>query len=361
MMNLFSRRSKRPQPGDQTPQLTVSQRNQFLTPSSPTGGLPYRTYDQMMGDSMVQTALTIKRLGVLASEWSVVPVGSSAEAKRRADFVREAFERMEGSPTTLLNQAMDAFAKGWSVQEKVYEAGAGRLWLKAVRAKDPSLFGLKVNRYGQVESLVLQIPSEPSVALDRAKFVLYANRVSYADPKGRSDLDAAYRHWQAKQDLLAAWKLHLSRFAMPTVLGRFQRGLAAEDRESILTALTNLQQNDAIVFPSEIEVSTLGGQKEAGDGFLSAIDFHNREIARAVLGQTLTTDEGRRVGSLALGKVHLQVLLLQLDAVRRELADSVMTEQVIRPLVELNFGPGPVPRFQFDQTANDVFANGKLG
>ncbi|MFX8653262.1 hypothetical protein ABTM19_21270, partial [Acinetobacter baumannii] len=80
------------------------------------------------------------------------------------------------------------------------------------------------------EGLQLQMPGEPTIALDRAKFVLYANRANYADPKGRSDLDAAYRHWLAKQDLLNAWKFHLSRFAMPTVLGRFQRGLATEDR-----------------------------------------------------------------------------------------------------------------------------------
>jgi len=309
---------------------------------------------------MVQTVVTIKRLGVLACDWTVKPNGSTAEAKRRAEFVRAAFDRMEGSPATVLSQAMDAFVKGWSVQEKVYEPAAGKLWLKSVRAKDPSLFGLKVDRFGRVEGLHLQVPGEPILALDRSKFVLFANRGSYADPKGRSDLDAAYRHWQAKQELLDAWKFHLSRFAMPTVLGRFQRGLAAEDRESILSALTNLQQNDAIVFPSEIEVSTLGGQKEAGEAFLSAIDLHNREIARAVLGQTLTTDEGRRVGSLALGKVHLQVLMLQLEAIRRELADTVMTEQVIRPLVEMNFGPGLVPRFEFTQVAADVFATGKI-
>lgn len=360
-MNLFNRKPKPPKPGEQTPQLTVAQRSQLLTPSAPTGGLPYRTYDQMMGDSMVQTVLTIKRLGVLAAEWTVEPSQPTAEARKRAAFVLDAFERMEGSPTTVLAQAMDAFAKGWSVQEKVFEPAAGKVWLKAVRAKDPSLFGLQVDRFGQVEQLLLQIPGDPTVKLDRAKFVLYANRASYADPKGRSDLDAAYRHWQAKQDLLSAWKFHLSRFAMPTLLGRFQRGLAADDRDHILTALTNLQENDAIVFPNEIDVSTLGGDKEPGDAFLSAIDFHNREIARAVLGQTLTTDEGRRVGSLALGKVHLQVLLLQMDAVRRELADTVMTEQVVRPLVELNFGTGPIPRFKFAQAASDVFATGKLG
>jgi phage gp29-like protein len=66
------------------------------------------------------------------------------------------------------------------------------------------------------------------------------------------------------------------------------------------------------------------------------------------------------VGSLALGKVHLQVLLLQISALRRELADTVMTEQIIRPLIELNFGPGPIPRFEFEETRLEAFATGRL-
>ena len=93
---------------------------------------------------------------------------------------------------------------------------------------------------------------------------------------------------------------------------------------------------------------------------MEAIEFHNREIARSILGQTLTTDEGRRVGSLALGKVHLQVLILQLEAIRRDLADRVMTEQVIRPLIELNFGPENIPRFEFDPVPVEAFRSGRL-
>ncbi len=93
---------------------------------------------------------------------------------------------------------------------------------------------------------------------------------------------------------------------------------------------------------------------------MDALEFHNREMARSILGQTLTTDEGRRVGSLALGKVHLQVLLLQITAIRREIADSLMTEQIIRPLIEMNFGPGPIPRFEFENTQLEAFATGQI-
>lgn len=236
-----------------------------------------------------------------------------------------------------------------------------RIWLKAVRPKDPALFGLEVDEFGRLEALKLQLPGENAIDVPRGKFVVYSNRGSYGRPKGRSDLDAAYRHWTNKQSLLNAWKFHLERFAMPTVLGRFGPGLSQDDQAAILDAMQNLSQHTAVIFPNEMEIDTLGGQKEPSTGFMDAVDFHNREIARAILGQTLATDEGRRVGSLAMGKVHLQVLLLQLDAIRRELADVVMTEQVIKPLVELNFGPGPMPRFEFVPAPVSAFATGVVG
>ncbi len=351
MIKLFTRK---PKPREIAPQFTPTERRSLQPAGIPPAGLPYAVYDQMQTDAMVQTALTVKKLGVLAAPYKLI--GAPAHVA----FLEEAFNRMEGSPLTILQGAMDAFAKGWSIQELVFEPRGSQVFLAAVRPKDPSLFGLDVDAFGRIEQVKLQLPGESPVDLPRAKFVIFANRSGYGTTKGCSDLDAAYRHWQAKQGLLAAWKLQLERFAMPTVLAKFARGLPVDEQASLLSSLDNLHRITSILYPNEIEIDTLGGDKESSTGFMDAIDFHNREIARSILGQTLTTDEGRRVGSLAMGRVHLQVLLLQLESLRRELADRVMTEQVIRPLIELNFGPVEIPRFEFESNAADSFITGKL-
>lgn len=358
MLSLFSRK---PRERQSAPQLSSSERRVLEHPGANLGGLSPAVYDQMERDAMIQTALTIKRQAVLAAPFRIVPGDDSPEGVWAAEFVERNFVRMEGSPFTVLQQAMDAFAKGWSVQELVYEERDGRMWLRVVRAKDPALFGLEVDAYGAIEGLTLSVAGEPVRRLEREKFIVYRHRPSYGRPKGRSDLDAAYPHFRAKQALLSAWKAHLERYASPTVLGRYARGMSAQEQTSILGALQNLHDTTAVVFPNEIEVGLLGGGAQNSTGFLDAIEFHNREIARSILGQTLTTDEGRRVGSLALGRVHLQVLLLQTEAARRELADAVMTEQLVRQLVELNFGPGtPLPRFEFEPARVDAFASGRL-
>ena len=363
-MNLFSKLitniSKKIAVREVTPQLTVFERRAMQWPSAGTSGLNYAAIDLMEQDAMIRTTLNIKRLGVLTAPWKLEPSDESPTAKQRLNFVNQAFARMEGTPESILDQAMDAFAKGWSVQECIYLEEGGSVWLRAVHPKDPSRFGLDLDEFGNIQALRLFVPGEDPMDLPRSKYVIYRNRYRYGRPKGTSDLESAYVHWQAKQKLLAAWAAHLDKFASPTMLGSFQPGLSSADQDALLGALNNLATNRAIVYPSEIKIDSIGGKEEASTGFLEALDFHNREIARAVLGQTLTTDEGRRVGSLALGKVHLQILLLQLQALRREIADLVMNEQIIRPLVELNFGPGFVPKFKFEEKTVGAFVDGTL-
>lgn len=360
MFRLFSRRTRPKAPSEIARQLTAPERHFLDLPGVPPAGLPYAVYDQMQQDGMVQTALSVKRHGVLAAPYRVRPSDDSPSAIERAEFAERALEQVDGSVADVVGHALDAFAKGWSVQELVWDTDGKHTLLAAVRPKDPSLFGLRVDAFGQIRSLTLHLPGEEPREIPRSKFAIYRNRGGYRSPKGRSDLDAAYPHWQAKKALLAAWKFHLERFASPTVLGRFQRGLPPADQEAILGALRDLNRHTAILYPEELTLGTMGGEREASSGFLEAIEFHNREIARAILGQTLATDEGRRVGSLALGKVHLQVLMLQIESIRRDVAETLVTEQILRPLIEMNFGPGNLPRFEFEAAARSVFATGLL-
>ena len=348
-MKLFNKKPKQPTPTPTIPawQLQAAQ-----------GGFPNRNrpeiFAEMAKDSMIQTSLTIKTLGVLASGWKVV--GETAQA----EFVRQAFSKMQGSVHSILQNAMDAFVHGWSIQEIVYQADGGKWWIQSVHTKDPQYFTLEMDEFENPKSLRLNLPGEAERFLSPDRFVIYRHRPGYGRPYGQSDLEAAMPHYREKKRLMEAWRMHLERFAAPTLLAKFGKGATSEDQNAMLRSLEALAKNSAIVFPDEFEISPLGDRNNASQGFMDAIDFHNREITRAIVGQTLTTSEGTRVGSLAMGRVHLQVFLLQLEAIRRDLADTVMNEQVIKPLVALNFGDVEMPVFEFEPTALSVFATGQI-
>jgi phage gp29-like protein len=348
-MKLFNRKLKPPTPTPTIPawQLQAAQGG-FPNPNRP------ELFAEMTKDSMIQTSLTIKTLGVLASGWKIT--GETEQAQ----FVREAFTRMQGSVHTILQNAMDAFAHGWSIQEIVYRADGGRWWIQGVRPKDPRYFTVEVDEFESTKSLRLNLPGETELSFSPDRFVIYRNRPGYGKPYGQSDLEAAIPHFREKKRLMEAWRVHLERFASPTLLAKFGKGATSEDQSAMLRSLEALTKNSAIVFPDEFDVRPLGERDGASQGFMDAIDFHNREITRAIVGQTLTTSEGTRVGSLAMGRVHLQVLLIQLEAIRRDLADTVMNEQVIKPLVALNFGDVEMPVFDFEPTALSMFATGQF-
>ncbi len=85
-------------------------------------------------------------------------------------------------------------------------------------------------------------------------------------------------------------------------------------------------------------------------------DTLGAEMSKAVLGQTLTTEQGAR-GSQALGRVHDNVRRDLLEADAKAIA-AVLKRDILAPLVRMNFGPDAmVPTFQFmTEDAQDMSA-----
>jgi hypothetical protein len=122
-----------------------------------------------------------------------------------------------------------------------------------------------------VRALILHAPDGRQLTLPREKFILYAYNPRYESPAGESDLRAAYRAWRSKERILQQWDLFLSKYASPTLISVYKRGLPPAQQEELLRAL------------------------------------------------------------------------------QAELAERVMHDQLIRPLVRLNFGDAPVPRFVWEE------------
>lgn len=309
-----------------------------------------RVYDEMLTDAQVQAALTVKKFGVLDADWEVAPGGEDEASVQAADLVRFALGRLRGSVTRILLNALDALAHGYSVQEINYtlceqEPWRGMVIWQSIKSKPPRLFRLETDEYRNLKALYLRIPGEDEKPMPAEKFLIYSYNGSYESPYGRSDLRAAYKHWWAKQLLLKFWLLSLEKFGSPTVKGVVPRHVPDTEREELLRVLDRIQQETAVVLPEDVQIELLEGKSPIGAAYLQAVQFHNKEIARAILGQTLATDEGTRTGSLALGQVHYRVMQLYFRALRRDLAEQVMEEQLFRRLVELNFAEAKTPRF----------------
>lgn len=312
------------------------------------GGRSFEIYDRMQNDAQVKACLNIKKLSVLSRGWQVHPASDKPDDIRAADFVRWCLEDMRGSVIDVLYSALDALAKGFSVAEinwKVIPSGAyaGMIGLDSIKSKDPSGFIFDTDEFLNIKS-VRQIGSR-EVCLPPEKLLIYVHSPHYELPYGVSDLKAAYRHWWSKDIILRFYNVYLEKYGSPTVLGVYTRGTPKSQQSELLRVLDRIQQETALVLPDDIKVELLEASRGGESGYLQAVEYHDRQIAKAILGQTLTTDEGMRYGSFALAKVHLDVLRMTLEHIKRSLEESVMREQLIRRLVSYNFEDVGVPTF----------------
>ena len=320
----------------------------------------YAIYDQMQTDAQVSACLNIKKFAVLSQGWEVHPCSDSAADREAAEFVRFCFQDMRGSILDALYKVLDAVGKGFSVCEisyKVIEDGPhrGRIGLAAIKAKDPSIVGFDVDDYLNVTGLRDLRKMAGDDSLPAEKFVVYTYMPRYESPYGQSDLRAAYKHWWSKDAIMRFYNTYLEKYGSPTVKGAYRRGTSRQHQDDLLQALAKIQQETAIVLPEDVQVEMLECRRGGDAGYLSALEWHDHQISKAILGQTLATDEGSRSGSYAQAKVHLEMMQYHLEKLKRDLEESVVGEQIIRRLVDYNFpkgvgdrvsGVGGYPRFR---------------
>ena len=320
-------------------------------------------YERMMNDAMVRAAINTKRYALLAKPWQVLPKVESgaksptAEAMAARDFVEESLREIRGANGAtrdfrqVLFEMMSAFYRGFSITELVWRietAGrwAGKYRLGSMKTKPPKQIGFEVDDYLNVQAITSWTPVAGTVRVPREKCVLYVHQAHDELPYGDSDLRPVYKHWWSKDLLSQFWNLTLEKFGAPAVWAQAPPATSDGRQSEILTSLEEIRQASAVVFPHDVEPKLLQANPASADVYLNAVDWHNQQIAQGILLQTLTSGEGRRVGSLSLGKVHFDVLLYVLENAKADVEAAVNT-QVIQPLLAYNFdNPEAVrPRF----------------
>lgn len=306
---------------------------------------------KMERDPVISAALSLKRWLPLSEGWRVYPADGSAEAAANAAFVRWCFAQMGGTVESLIGDVLDAVAVGFSVVEKVYRVAErgpyhGMLVPDRFVAKDPATVGFKVDKYGGLEAILFTVPglmnAEP---LPPEKFVHYAYEAKYRSPYGCGDLVKAYRSWWSKDNALKWWALYVEKYGVTPRVAKYEDGAGTEFQQELLEQLRISASNTEFVLPKSVELELVQPDGDGG-AFERFVQYHDSELAKAILGNTLLVDEGQRVGSLALGQVHLSVVEAQVRKLKREIEDRVMGEQVIRQMVDLNFADvSSYPRF----------------
>ncbi len=306
----------------------------------------YTLFEEMEDkDAHLASLLQTRKLGVLARARKVEAAETGAGAQVTAQWVERALWGIAGWNGALLH-LLDALAKGLAVAEIIWGFdAAGRI---VPRALKPRAAGRFVRGAGGAWRLA-DDPTGPGRPLPPRKFVIALHGADDERPYGKGLCEKVYWYWWFKKHNIKFWLIYNEKFGSPTIIARHRGGLNERERDRLLEVIESIQTDAGVTLPEGITLELLeAGRSGSGDTYRALAQWCNDEMARGVLGQTLTSGEGERSGSLALARVH--------DGVRRDylradawLLMDVVNSQLVRPLVDLNFGEDvPAPRWTID-------------
>ncbi len=104
-----------------------------------------------------------------------------------------------------------------------------------------------------------------------------------------------------KNFALKDWAAFNEVFGMPLRLGKYDTTASPADREALVQAVRNLGSDAAGVISKATEIEFVEAASRSGGAnpYQLMADFCNREMSKAVLGQTLTTDTTGATGTYA--------------------------------------------------------------
>jgi phage gp29-like protein len=151
----------------------------------------------------------------------------------------------------------------------------------------------------------------------------------------------------AKNLALKDWMIFAEVFGMPVRIARYEPSATAEEKRELLEMLESLGSNAAGIFSRAVELQIVEANRgSAGPPYEKLVGFLNREMSKAWLGQTLTTETPGTKGTFAVSRVHEEVRKdIRADDMRKEA--RTIRRDVLAPLCRLKFGSQvPVPYFR---------------
>ncbi len=299
-------------------------------------------------DCHLSCELGKRKQAVLALDWEIIPYSNSRADKKAAQLVADAME-FEGLEEVLLD-ILDAIGKGFSVTEIIWKIVNGQVGIDRLKWVHPKRITFGELPWGHPDQFRLLTDEEPvrGIELPDNKFIIHRYKARSGHPSRAGIIRVCAWMYLFKNYSLKDWVTFAEVYGMPLRLGKYDASTSEEDKEKLIQAVIQLGTDAAGIISKSTEIEFVQAMKNAGDNIYETLaEFCNREMSKAILGQTLTADVGDR-GSYAAGKVHNEVRQDLTRADAKALAETLRRD-LFRPLVRFNLGDGPnLPWMKFD-------------
>ena len=320
-------------------------------------------------DAKVGSDLETRKESVLAKERVMIPASDKRQDKKIADFVWETLESFMGGSLVgerlafdnVLWELLDSIGKGVTVGEIIWNHTNDRVFAENVRFKPQHMFSFAEGPMAQFGSYTY--PQTGRLRLNSAL------QWGMAGIESERPLEERYPYkwmvhtfrprqgnrWGTPQDRRCFWPSWIKRAGVRqwlrflekgpgTMVTKYSGGAGEDEQNKALAAAQAMMEEAQVAIPDKFQYELIENIRgNMGNAHQQLVDdFCNNEIARVILGQTLTSRGSEGGGSRALGEVHERVAGRKTEVDAKSLMLVVNTE-LVWPITLFNFGAVPKP------------------
>lgn len=297
-------------------------------------------------DSHIFAEMGKRKRALLTIDWRVeAPPNASAAEKTLSEYAQARLESIADLEDVILD-ALTAIGHGFSCLEMTWGKIDGEVLPEKIEHRPQSWF--TVDRATRTQ-LRLRGSSTDGEALQSFSWIVHQHK-SRSGYIARSGLFRVlvwpylFRNYSARD--MAEF---LEIYGLPLRLGKYPSTASLDERRTLLNAVVNIGHSAAGIIPEGMLIEFQEAAKGSHDPFMAMIDWCERSVSKAILGQNVGHDSASK-GSLAGAEVDNEVRkdLLKSDA--RQL-QGTLTRDLIYPILAVNKGLGDIrrcPRLVFD-------------
>ncbi len=318
--------------------------------------------------------LSSRKQAVAQLDITIRPASNSSGDQRCASLIREILTQGTLNLREALFDVLDAIGKGFSATEILWDTSGDEWYPVRLVWRDPRWFlfdwvsgqellvrtlpeegeapGVYPEGYTHLDARLAKRPSgtvprsdlwngrQPMTArLEPFKFIVHRGQVKSGLPIRGGLARAAAWAYLFKNYALKDWVTYAEVYGQPLRLGKYGPGATEADKNALLRAVANIGTDAAAIVPESMMIEfTQARQGGSMELYERLCDYLDRQVSKAVLGQTLTTELPRGGGSKAAAQIHQMVRrdILAADAQRLQ---ATLIRDLIKPIIDLNVGP----------------------
>lgn len=253
-------------------------------------------YRDTLRDEQAYSTFSQRLDAAIAVDWDIRPGGEGPNDEAAAGDLKAQIKALDFD--SVCRQMLHGVWYGYAVAEPIWKPERRRIALGEIRVRAPDRFRWEGDR-----DLRLRTWDNPmGEKVPPAKFWVLARPGEHGDVPHGPGL-ARWCYWPAwmRRNGHRFWAVALEKFGAPTPKGHYPRDDEAS-KARLLEVLRSFATGAGVALPEGQDIELLVAAQRAGGDFEKFAEYMDKMIAKTILGQSATTEQGPWRGTAEVQK-----------------------------------------------------------